>query len=620
MEETLIEYVRANPVLYDPASRAYRNQNSRKEAWDEIGEKLGITAVRMKTKKLFSNHRCELKKKSTIRGLNRLAPNASRWTKFRRWLRMLSLLDETNSRSMEFFAATSAMRHELYRHATSRYTYVIHPFSKLSYSMDLLFFLSWGMQLWILPVYFALTLVQHKTLAPVIVYITLIAQAIPLISFFFTGYIIHKTKTITLEPREICKHYLRTFFIPDLVATVGPFAHNIANLSGSDNLQHQTIEYIFELVILSCYLLRLPSIKRTMQHIFLAAGLSKAATFVIGHLCSMSILLHLLSALVIGIPIILYKHDYPDDSWLKQANIRSEAETGIISYYSEGLLITCCYFFGVAHNTFKITIPNEEITLFLVSLLGRLYTLYMIADTLRIFGLVNVSESKYENIMSKMDDYIKSKNVPPHLRLKILSYCKYKLQGEYFNERQMLQTLSSHIRTEICLHFAKKLLISIPVFRLMPRRNIGALLADMQNVIYSPGEKIIQAGDQMEFVYFINSGTVAIFDGDLELLHYEDGDTFGDSVVTVLKRLGDKFWYTYLAIEYTDIYKLHKDKFRKLLAENEDVKRYFEFKGNEKTRKFDALKEDLKRGNGVISELSKRKILELPKLKPQYLP
>nr|CAI5865753.1 unnamed protein product [Callosobruchus analis] len=43
MEETLIEYVRANPVLYDPANREYRNQNSRKEAWDKIGEKLGIT-------------------------------------------------------------------------------------------------------------------------------------------------------------------------------------------------------------------------------------------------------------------------------------------------------------------------------------------------------------------------------------------------------------------------------------------------------------------------------------------------------------------------------------------------------------------------------------------------
>ncbi|XP_049840835.1 uncharacterized protein LOC126285502 [Schistocerca gregaria] len=43
MEEMLIEYVRSNTVLYDPTNREYRNQHSRKEAWDEIGEKLRIT-------------------------------------------------------------------------------------------------------------------------------------------------------------------------------------------------------------------------------------------------------------------------------------------------------------------------------------------------------------------------------------------------------------------------------------------------------------------------------------------------------------------------------------------------------------------------------------------------
>ncbi|XP_054012737.1 uncharacterized protein LOC128894773 [Hylaeus anthracinus] len=40
--ELLIEHVRANPVLYDSTNREYRNQNARKEAWDEIGEKLGM--------------------------------------------------------------------------------------------------------------------------------------------------------------------------------------------------------------------------------------------------------------------------------------------------------------------------------------------------------------------------------------------------------------------------------------------------------------------------------------------------------------------------------------------------------------------------------------------------
>ncbi|VEN39045.1 unnamed protein product [Callosobruchus maculatus] len=562
----------------------------------------------MTSQKSFTNHRCELKEKSTIRGLHRLAPNASRWTKFKRWLRTLSLLSETNSRSLEFFANASSMRQELYRHAKSRYTYVIHPFSKMSYSMDLLFFSFWGIQLCILPVYFALRLVEEDIpLTPFIAHSMFIAQAIPFISFFFTGYIIHKTKTIILEPKEICRHYLRTFFIPDLIALVGPFAYNIATLRNHD------IEGIFDITILCCYLVRLPSIKMTMQHIFLAAGLSKNATFIIGHLCTMPIMLHLMTALVITIPIILYADDYPDDSWLKQA------QTGIIAYYSEGLLITCCYFFGVA-STSKITVPNEEITLFLVSLLGRLYTLYVIADILRLSGLGNVSESRYENIMSNMDKYVKSLNLPPHLRLKMKSYCRYKLQGEYFNERQILQTLSSHIRTEICLHFAKKLLVSIPVFRLMPKKEIGSLLADMQNVIYSPGDKIIQVGDEMEFIYFINSGAVALYEGDLELFHYEDGDTIGDGGVTRAECFGNKHRYSYLAIEYTDIYKVHRDRFRQLLAENDEVRRYFEFRGNEKAEKFGALRKELKYGNDIISELNNRKILEKPKLKRHYVP
>lgn len=41
MEGELIEYVRAYPMLYDFKNKYYRNQVVRKEAWDEIGEKLG---------------------------------------------------------------------------------------------------------------------------------------------------------------------------------------------------------------------------------------------------------------------------------------------------------------------------------------------------------------------------------------------------------------------------------------------------------------------------------------------------------------------------------------------------------------------------------------------------
>lgn len=41
IEEKLIEYVRAYSILYDFKNKRYKNQISRKVAWNEIGEKLG---------------------------------------------------------------------------------------------------------------------------------------------------------------------------------------------------------------------------------------------------------------------------------------------------------------------------------------------------------------------------------------------------------------------------------------------------------------------------------------------------------------------------------------------------------------------------------------------------
>jgi hypothetical protein len=43
MEEELIEHFRCRPLLCDPSNREYRNQNVRKEVWDETGEKFEIS-------------------------------------------------------------------------------------------------------------------------------------------------------------------------------------------------------------------------------------------------------------------------------------------------------------------------------------------------------------------------------------------------------------------------------------------------------------------------------------------------------------------------------------------------------------------------------------------------
>nr|CAI5825228.1 unnamed protein product [Callosobruchus analis] len=73
--------------------------------------------------------------------------------------------------------------------------------------------------------------------------------------------------------------------------------------------------------------------------------------------------------------------------------------------------------------------------LFLVAIYGRLYTLYMIADLLKLFGITSISESIYEQKISQLDEFMKARNLPPSVRAKVIHYYNYKTQKEYFNEQ-----------------------------------------------------------------------------------------------------------------------------------------------------------------------------------------
>nr|CAI5854538.1 unnamed protein product [Callosobruchus analis] len=484
-------------------------------------------------KKDPSKQRCQLKK--TIRGLPPLAPKASRWVKFKRWLRGLSLLDEENRAGcMLFFAGPSALRAEFYRHAKNQDKYVIHPFSRLIYIIYLLFFILREAQFWVLPVYCTLPVDLGAILNPFFTSIVASFQSVIIIPFFFIGYVESSTKKIIIHYKKVCLHYLRTFFIPDLIAVMGQVMHKCSPLTPAQGGVRTDLEFAYRCLILVCYCLRLKSLKRTMRSISVASGLRETVYFIIDHLCTMALMMHLLSSVVISIPWAAYDDGYPgypEDSWLRQANKDNVTTSGISTVYMHSCLMTCCYFFGVSHGGYQITVPNEEIALLMASFLGRLYTLYMTADLLRLFGLVNLFECKYERTMRMLDGYVTPKDLSPYLRQKIFEYCRFMLKGSYVNDDKRRESVSRYIRSEVLLYSARKFLIRIPVFRVLTTKGLCALTAKMQNKLYAPGDKIVGAGEFVTEVNFIKSGTVAMYHNDVELCHIGDDDTFEDIAV-----------------------------------------------------------------------------------------
>nr|XP_023025175.1 potassium/sodium hyperpolarization-activated cyclic nucleotide-gated channel 4-like [Leptinotarsa decemlineata] len=231
----------------------------------------------------------------------------------------------------------------------------------------------------------------------------------------------------------------------------------------------------------------------------------------------------------------------------------------------------------------------------------------MIADLLKMFGLVGISESKYEQYLGQLEEYMSSKNLPDELRIRLLKYYEYKLQKHYFNENQILATLSEHLRIEMFLFGARKLIEKAQLLKTLPRTTLASLFASMSTETFMPTDIITKAGQPVEDVYFISSGTVAVVNAaNTEITHLEDGDEFGFLVTE-----DGKLIYTHIAVETSEIYYISKKLFLEFLGAHPEIFKYFENKVKKRIEKFDSIETTLLLGgNDILSSLRSGKLLE----------
>ncbi|KAJ8916688.1 hypothetical protein NQ315_000333 [Exocentrus adspersus] len=223
-------------------------------------------------------------------------------------------------------------------------------------------------------------------------------------------------------------------------------------------------------------------------------------------------------------------------------------------------MFTSCYFLGI-FNEYVTHSIREQILLAVITLFGRLYTLYLIANVLSIFGLTGFSDSFYEHNMSVLKDYMDSKGLPYGLRKRMLRYYKFKFQGRYFNEEEIIKCLSKKLRTELFLFSARKLFEKVPIFQKLHTFMLGVLIAHMNSDIYSAKDVIVSLGFNPEHIHFIASGTVAIINEHKhELCHLEDSDDFGGSFF-----VGEDNRFVMVAVENTEVFSIHKKLFLQLM-------------------------------------------------------
>lgn len=245
-----------------------------------------------------------------------------------------------------------------------------------------------------------------------------------------------------------------------------------------------------------------------------------------------------------------------DDFWIHEFNLWEETKS---RQYLFSLLraITVFLSSGFLHKK-----PKNEADLMLVIILqifGTLTIWILIVRVKQLFKGVNSSKIKYQQMMVQLKQYMKHRQLSHPTQHRIKAYYEFCFQQRYFREIEILNTLSAYMRQEISMHACRKLVENVTIFKNLPLSLLARIVALLKSEIFLTNDVIVRANQPGDCMYFIASGTVAIYTNTgKEVCHLEDGAYFGEIALVMPD---ERRVASVIAIEICELYRLDRADF-----------------------------------------------------------
>ncbi|KAJ3650796.1 hypothetical protein Zmor_016875 [Zophobas morio] len=508
-----------------------------------------------------SRHECAFMRDPRLKE-NSKSPYATLSEKLYLWVINFTTID-MNCVDSSYVRSYAVFMKERQRHLDNpNYRFVIHPFSKFEKSKQLVMAVLWYIAL-ILQSY--LGTFSEKDLyfrrMVVIPHIVLFLNVVFLLDIaiqFRTGYKEETTKSVILNRRMVTYHYLKTFFFFDFVAAVSYlFFYFLPTVDKSIQI------FLFQLH--AARLPRLANFLRKVSELLQEHRVPETVGVPVMLLVTGLTMLHLLTCMCARVGVYQRLYDTSSHlSWVHQykkiaakqffaRNIHMKT-IDIPGYrlYLLYLMVTSCHFFGAGTSIYRTRDNIERFTLSLTLMMGMSFYIYSLAKILQLFGVLNISEMKFESLRMQSESYMVQKSFPRELRKRIFKYYDYKYNNKFFSELDVLGTLSEHLKMEVLLYSCRNLIERVHAFKGLSRSDVGCILALLKQEIFVPGDTLLYSTEDTGCIYFILLGTCGIISiKGKEMAHIEDGDFFGN-----ISPRDDDILYSILALEMVEVYKL----------------------------------------------------------------
>ncbi|XP_051927537.1 potassium voltage-gated channel subfamily H member 8 isoform X1 [Hippocampus zosterae] len=345
------------------------------------------------------------------------------------------------------------------------------------------------------------------------------------IVFNFCTTYVSKSGQVIFDARQICFHYLTTWFIIDLVAAL-PF----------------DLLYAFKVSVVSVvHLLKTVRLLRLLRLLQKMDRYSQHSTVVLTLLMSMfALLAHWMACIwyIIG-KMEMEANSYNwDIGWLHELAKRLEspyyplgsANTSgptIRSVYVASLYFTLSSLTSVGFGNVSANTDVEKIFSICVMLIGALMHALVFGNVTAIIQRMYSRWSQYHTRTKDLKDFIRVHHLPHGLKQRMLEYFQTTWSvNNGIDCNELLKDFPDELRSDITMHLNKEIL-ELSLFASASRGCLRSLSLHIKTTFCAPGEYLLREGDALQAIFFVCSGSMEVLKDGMVLAILGKGDLIG---------------------------------------------------------------------------------------------
>ena len=344
------------------------------------------------------------------------------------------------------------------------------------------------------------------------------------------------------DPKQITRHYLRTWFIVDFVSLF-PFdlitGHILVGLS----------PYLVDIAPA----LRLARLVRLL-HLKELINRWRHADFLNPSMMRLGILL---------LWMLMVAH-WAACGWIVLGNVKPEynaAENYLRAFY---WVITTFATIGYGDIT-PANIPQIAYTI-CVEIVGVGMFGYMIGNIASLLANLDIARSKYQEKINRLNLFLEYRDIPIALRQKLRHYYRYMWESRRgYDENLILKDLPSALQKELAMHIHADVIEKVPIFKGASDAFIKEIVMKLTPAMFTPGDFIFREVEIGHNMYFISRGSVEVLSERTNQVYATigEGGYFGEIALLLAQPRNASV----RAVEYCDLYTLDKDSFQVVLGE-----------------------------------------------------